>query len=80
MSKPDDIPQDIWDIAEDIYDPAAWHIARAIMKAKADENEACAKLAEVERRTDLAIKHGYKPGWMAVSEEIAAAIRKRLSP
>lgn len=49
----------------------------AIMAAKAEEREACAKVAEKERRTDLAIKHGYKPTWKVVQDEIAELIRSR---
>lgn len=58
MSKPEDIPQDVWQKAQDICDsacfPEYWHvqgvvtavqidIARAIMAAKAEEQEACAQ-------------------------------------
>lgn len=83
MTKPEDIPQWAWEKGDEIYlnalsakgGPA--YIARAILSAVEREREACAKLAEVERRTDLAIKHGYKPTWLAVSHEIASAIRNR---
>lgn len=57
MSKPDDIPQDAWDAAEKVhmlphFKFSSWRyvlstdIARAIVAAKAEEREACAKLAE----------------------------------
>jgi hypothetical protein len=60
MTKPDDIPQGVWDRADDLsfYDPATEGrdgslnryklreaIARAIMAAKAEEREACAQMA-----------------------------------
>jgi len=83
MTKPEDIPQWVWDRAKEAIPRGTWSarlqlsIARAILSAVEEEREACAKLAEVERRTDLAIKHGYKPTWLAISHEIAAAIRSR---
>ena len=53
MSKPEDIPQDVWEAAFETiavgYDNAYIHqedIARAIMAAKAEEREACAALVE----------------------------------
>ena len=92
MSKPEDVPQDVWDEATQhvaqipIRSQRAWDlaksiIARAIMAAEKRgeerEREACALIAEVERRSDLSIKHGYKPTWFVVQNEIAAAIRNR---
>lgn len=56
MSKPEDIPQDVWDVAlrvwaelltaDHVGDPEVAHrdvdeIARAILAAKAEEREAC---------------------------------------
>lgn len=94
MSKPDDIPQDVWDMAANTLDDHAYNplrvipIARAIMAAKAEEREACAKLVDDagqnQRKTAL---HSLKWGvpedtanhrYMADRHaEVAAAIRKR---
>lgn len=47
MSKPDDIPQDVWDKAVWSLEYPHYReaIARAIMAAKAEEREECAKIA-----------------------------------
>lgn len=86
MTKPDDIDQDAW---EKTGDWAEWYcadpfrtveetIARAIMSARAEEREACAKIAEDD--------DGALPGWgehrnmvvaQQVGKDIAAAIRNR---
>lgn len=91
MTKPDDIPQDVWDRADDLafYDPATEGrdgslnryklreaIARAIMAAKAEEREACAGIADAELLRN-------RDGEVCIIDEnacpsrIAAAIRNR---
>ena len=80
MSKPEDIPQDVWDRAERHFDdflrcpsetfrPAVQTIARAIMAAKAEEREACAKIIDANAFGNQAIIRA-----MVVA---AHAIRKR---
>lgn len=54
MSKPDDIPQDVWNKAVSALDGsysyddevATGQVARAILAAKGEEREECAKIAE----------------------------------
>lgn len=78
MSKPDDIPQDVWDAACRAWDstdfPGREMTARAIIAAKADEREACAQIADDAGNP-------YKGGSRGVAQEqahsIAAAIRNR---
>lgn len=90
MSKPEDIPQDVWGDAEyHVTGPRPtrddeWEtvemLARAIMAAKAEEREACARVAEYS-----AERGAFAMGdWVAVSGEmarcgpkVAAAIRER---
>ena len=94
MTKPDDIDQDAWDKAGGVIrwisdffadglsrsekTEAKEEIARAIMSARAEEREACAKIAEDD--------DGALPGWgehrimvvaQQVGKDIAAAIRNR---
>ena len=82
MSKPEDIPQDVWDAATEAFDqilPFNSHpvtgitiIARAIMAAKAEEREACLNEISILAGTPLqpqsALAHAY------------SAIRKRGEP
>lgn len=86
MGKPDDIPQDVWDLAVRTFaelltpfryeDKEAFadaeHIARAIMAAKAEQREADAKMAEGFERT-----RDWVPGSLydTLRREVAAAIR-----
>lgn len=77
MNKPEDIPQDAWNLAarfmERSYSFGAKEFAaRAIIAAKAEEREACAKLAEGEVLNPFST-----PSHDASAREIAAAIRKR---
>lgn len=72
MSKPEDIPQDVWDIAMDIYDSAAFQIAHAIM----DEREACAQLAIAE--TKATAQRNAKDQWVEqIGQRLCHAIRSR---
>lgn len=50
-------------------------VNESIIQARSQAFEECAKIAEKERRTDLALQHGYKPSWYVVAQEIAADIR-----
>lgn len=70
MSKPEDIPQDVWNVAEaKAIDYLNWFgaalksddqyvlaqtIARAILAAKAEEREACAQVADEYQYTYVA--------------------------
>lgn len=74
MTKPDDIPQDVWDKASKhvvytariaVNEAQQVSVARAIIAAKAEEREKCADLAWVQA------KQG------ATHDQIASAIRKR---
>lgn len=58
MSKPDDIPQDLWDHVEravvpmgilgsDVGNRTVQNCCRAIMAAKAEEREACASICDI---------------------------------
>lgn len=47
----------------------------AIARALLAERERCAKIAEEDCRTALAIEHGYQPTWYVRARAIAAAIR-----
>lgn len=85
MVRPDGIPEDIWSAAKAAYVPGSvaepkskvtlekivW-IATAILA----ERERCAKIAEEDVRTALAIDRQYKPTWFVRAEQIAEAIRK----
>lgn len=87
MTKPSDIPQDVWDEADAVGEaihgrhergwvcwplvshagrPAQEIVARAILDAKAEENEACAQVC---------IDYPYE--WKDVGKRYAAAIRAR---
>jgi len=72
---------DAVDEANDVSDKLDWSteqvLAYAILQARSSAYEECAKIAEKERRTDLALQHGYKPSWYVVAQEIAAAIRSK---
>jgi hypothetical protein len=70
MSKPEDIPQDVWDTAIRVATTSEFTervkgIARTILAAKAEEREACARIAEDQ------------DGGAIECEQIASAIRKR---
>lgn len=84
MSRPEDIPEEVLMAAADVAimlpgfpsieatSDAVERIARAIMAAKAEEREACAKLADEERLNP------FNSGGMDTAfREIAKAIRKR---
>ena len=84
MSKPDDIPQNVWDRASAINALpegkfSAWRqslhtdIARAIMAAVSEETEACAQVAEVS----MDGASDYVDGYNDACSQLAAAIRKR---
>lgn len=85
MEKPEDIPQDVWDVAKDLSDACyrnyspisgARAIARALLDATATERRACLEAAEDNRyRFD---PHDYEArGWNNASEAIATVIRNR---
>lgn len=79
MSKPDDIPQDVWGAADVIFHNVSNEnlreaIARAIMAAKVEEREAC--LRDVFDSTDYL--HDERDHF--IKDEIADAIRNRKSP
>lgn len=83
MSKPDDIPADIWDACSELASqPRAIgeffqkNYIEPIARLVAAERERCAGIAEEDLRTAKAIEHVYKPTWFVRAEEIAAAIRK----
>jgi hypothetical protein len=88
MSKPEDIPEDVWGAAHNAIlaareysttDRDVWAacIARAIMAAKAEQREAD---AQVVFNTPPAVEHPsgplYGAGWAAAVQLITAAIRK----
>lgn len=93
MTKPDDIDQDAWEKAgrawvrgassENITNSGRETVARAIMSARAEEREACAKVADnflwclplYEKGADANIASD--DAACAVQAEIAAAIRNR---
>lgn len=54
------------------YYKCMWQEAKDALMA---ERERCAKIAEADCRTALAIEHDYKPTWYVRAQEIAAAIR-----
>lgn len=81
MSKPDDIPQDVWDKAIELEEATylpncvedfAIPVARAIMVAKAEERAGC--LADAEKARD---ENGSGEGEVYISGKIIDAIRKR---
>lgn len=91
MSKPEDTPQDVWDGAVRLYsylvsplhdEQIVIHdttlIARAIMAAKAEEREACAKIADDDDQ-ELTVwgQDGNSRAAQQTARAIAAAIRKR---
>jgi hypothetical protein len=82
MSRPDDIPQDVWDAAErayvhDDYFEQVEMTARAILA----ERERCAKVAEILPKCAMTNSHNATPeftfsiGAAAQASAIAAAIR-----
>lgn len=79
MTKPDDIPQDVWDAAIDAlhtdWNDPALAMARTILAAKTEEREACACLAEGMRygHLDLYAQEVARDR----ADDIAGAIRKR---
>jgi hypothetical protein len=91
MSHPEDIPQDVWSVAtrvwlemrtvehkcsDEWFEFDAEEIARAIMAAKAEEREQCAKLAELV--TKAPGQRNEKHQWREqIGAEVAVAIRKR---
>lgn len=84
MSKPDDIPQDVWDCAyavessyneRDGWKPSPWVVerhCRIIMDATAKEREACAQ--EMDRRWR---ENANTPETRAAYSNAATAIRSR---
>lgn len=87
MSKPEDIPQDIWDKAEACFTGNSWNplgierVARAILAAKAEEREACIAAANAERVLPFYVNpeeatEGDKAYDMAI-DHVLDAIRKR---
>ena len=78
---PDDIPHDVWEVANgiahrtptamNVTHPLAVVIAHEIMGAKLKEREACALVAEKHAGVNMADNARF------VSANIAAAIRKR---
>lgn len=89
MSKPDDIPQDVWEVARNVYG-SLWaqqsnseiggtereedviDIARAILAAKAEEREACAKAADNEELTGIPPAHFTQDQVMLVAGTVRA--------
>lgn len=91
MSKPNDIPQDVWDRSLSAFDEMCRVvegsddreiIARAILAAKAEEREACAVKAEQYPFRSFERQEPDKSvyGWARCRREIAAAIRQRGKP
>ncbi|HWU19339.1 MAG TPA: hypothetical protein VN155_16785 [Devosia sp.] len=87
MSKPEDIPQDVWDTAvsvaqeweEDTGSLVEWYIARAMMSAAAKEREACA--AHAVETTKAPAQRNTKDQWVEqIGQSVASAIRKRDTP
>lgn len=86
MSKPEDIPQSVWEAAfepgENAYMALKWMdaqaiVARAMMSAAAKEREACAQTAD-----DHLDRFGYagviqSKGWDGLRQIVCNAIRKR---
>lgn len=84
MSKPEDIPQDVWDktyewaaaFNADPFMTVGDVVARAIMAAKAEERRECeyaARTIDPDRSKDL----GWFAGFEAARSQAATAIRKR---
>lgn len=97
MSKPDYIDQEAWDSAymsveeltfesaPDEFLEIVEAIARAIMKAKADENEACVQACLTEAQGFMSPEYAANQPLGSICERFAIdecvrAIRKRLSP
>lgn len=85
MSKPEDIPQDVWEKAEARFDqfllmdqetfrPAVQIIARAILAAEAEERKACAAVAVGHDQPGYS---EFVEGYNIACAQIAAAIRFR---
>lgn len=94
MSKPEDIPQDVWNTAEEaaaIYGKGLGaltlkvNIARAILAAKAEERESAALYVEsmsdaLYEKVDVTGVNGRDDAFGAwIVANVADAIRKRLS-
>lgn len=85
MSRPEDIPVDVWDHVEravvpmsilgsEVGNSTVANCCRAIMAAKAEEREACAQILD-ERAQDF--NRQRDPGMANSCRSHAAAIRKR---
>jgi hypothetical protein len=91
MTKPDDIPQEVWnsgkpdDVSQEAWDAAAVGvdyrdkrqvlIARAIMAAKAEELADC--IAVVDPLIKTAGVDDWAKGYRCAAAEIASVLRKR---
>ena len=76
MSKPEDIPQGVWDkavVIADASEPSTETLARAILAAKAEEREACAGWHDHNAEAAAAVDDPYA-AWHRAN---AAAIRSR---
>ena len=88
MTRPLDIPQDVWDAALEVFETYLYNgesaqeiIARAILSAKAEEREACAQLIE-QHDLWFSFEPAVTTGGMGAvaphaTPAVAAAIRKR---
>lgn len=81
MSKPDDIPQDVWDEAlrlwqDEEFDAGEVIIARAIIAAKAEEREECLAAVLDEQLSGDSDDEGDR-AYMRAINDAAAAIRNR---
>lgn len=79
MTAPENVPADV-------LEAARGHIAQGemaiitVVNAILAERERCAKIAEEDCRTALAIEHRYKPTWYVRAQKIAAEIRTPTEP
>lgn len=75
MSKPDDIPQDVWDSTEGVrisfVNPDPDEVREAVARAVMEERERCAKIAEemlkfadTTSASDIAISQAIRNGRM----------------
>ena len=87
MSKPEDIPQDIWETAQSINQVLPYsHVQGRVARAILEEREACAAIAERDARFHIeaaSMNLPVSPGPIiakdraVVAKRIAAAIRQR---
>lgn len=83
MTKPDDIPQDVWDAANRALEPVAGTYASAqgtIARAIMAEREACVEFACATARNmpvPSEFSQAWREGYRAASLDITRAIRNR---